>query len=103
MPIFEDKNDLVELRAVHAKLLTGNFVADIATLAIVRHPERLERRFLRIDFIVAAAPRQARIKRPVLLNERFEMRNDVSRQALKILARLGEISFDPLGFFAMLV
>ena len=55
MPVFENEQELVELRAIDFEFFARNFVADVAALAIVGDFERLERDFLRIHFIVAAA------------------------------------------------
>ena len=78
-------------------------MADIPGFAVIRHFESFERDFFGIDFIVTAGFGQARIKRTVFREQRFQVADDVLGEVLQIFARLVKIAFGLFDFFAMFV
>ena len=78
-------------------------MADVTGLAVVRHFEGFKRDFLRINFVVPARFREARIDRAILGEQGFEAADDVLGKVLEILARLGQVAFYPLHLLAVLV
>ena len=103
MAVLEYEDNLVELRALEVELFAGHFVAHVAALAVVSDLERLERRLLRIHFVVAAGLRQARIQRAVFFKQSFEVANDVFGQGFQVLPRLGKVGLHLLHLFAVFV
>ena len=103
MAVFEDHEYFIELRAFDMKFLAGDFVADVAGLAVVGDFERLERNFFGIHFVVAAGFGQARIERGVFREQRFQVSNDVLGEILEVFTSLAEVAFGLFNFLTILV
>ena len=103
MAVLEDEDQLVELRALDVEFLAGDFVTDVARLAVVGNLESLEGNFFGVHLVVTARFRQARILRPVLGEQLFEVADHVLGQVLQILPRLRQVILHLLHFLAMLV
>ena len=61
MAVLEHEDELVELRAIDFEFVAGDLMSHVAALAVVSHLEGLEGDLLRVHFVVAARPGEARI------------------------------------------
>ena len=59
--VFEYQDEFVELRAIDFEFVAGDLMSHVAALAVVSHLEGLEGDLLRVHFVVAARPGEARI------------------------------------------